>query len=391
MVAVGFVASLWLPDTTTSGYVRAALEAGLVGGLADWFAVVALFRHPLGIPIPHTAVIPRSKDGLGANLAGFMRDNFLEPAQVTERLTDVAHVDRLGRWLAEPDHAARVATHLAGLLRDVLAGQDEPAIVDRMASGMRRRLDALEVGRLAGAGLERAVLDRRHEALLDSTLEALREAVVRNRGPLRRRLGTQSPSWVPEFVDDIVFDRADEVLRKFLGEVAQDRSHELRRVLDEQLLALGERLQHDEAVQQKVHDTLGELVDQDQLREWARLWWQQLLAAVEAAADPAGDGGVLRRTAVEAVTDLGRRLQHDPELRERVRAGLEAAAPRLAATGQQEIGGIIAATIDRWDAQETSQRLEAWMGPDLQFVRINGTVVGALVGVGLHAIATAVG
>jgi uncharacterized membrane-anchored protein YjiN (DUF445 family) len=387
-VAVGFLASFALPDAAWTGWVRAALEAGLVGGLADWFAVVALFRHPLGIPIPRTAVIPNSKAGLGTNLAAFVRDNFLQDEQVVERVADPAHIDRLGVWLAEPEHAERVAAQVAGLALSALDGLEHQELVDRIVAGMRTRLEQIPVSTLAGEALQEAIRERRHVALVDSTLEGLRAALVHNRQPLRRRLGQQSPSWVPEFVDDLVFERADEVVRSFLSQVVADPKHEVRAVLDEQLLGLTKRMQTDPALQARVNGALHDAIDDDQLRTWVISWWAEVRARLLAASDPSKDGGALRQLVIDAILDLGGRLQGDEALRERVLGALRSAAPRLAQTGQQEIAGIIASTIDRWNAEETSQRLETWMGPDLQFVRINGTLVGALVGVLLHAVTT---
>lgn len=385
-VALAFVASFALPETTLTGYVRAALEAGLVGGLADWFAVVALFRHPLGIPIPHTAVIPNSKDGLGANLATFVEHNFLAGDQVSQRVADPDHVERLGDWLAQPANADRVATHAVAVAAAVMDAVDDEAAVERIVANVRTRLATLEVSQLAGRSLEAAIRERRHAALVTSTIEGLRDAVARNRGPLRRRLGEQSPAWVPDLVDDLVFDRAEQVMRTFLVQLARNEDHELRAALDEQLLAITDRLQHDEDVAARVDRAVENVVTDDLLREWVGGWWREVHEQLRVAAHADAGDATLRRLATEALVELGGRLR-DPatDLHDKVVRVLAEVAPRLAAAGQREVGSLIEATVERWDAQDTSRRLELWMGRDLQFVRINGTVVGALVGVVLHA------
>lgn len=392
LVSAGFLASFLLPDTTAVGYLRSALEAGMVGGLADWFAVVALFRHPLGLPIPHTAVIPESKDGLGANLSTFVEENFLADGQVQQRLGDPAHVERLGHWLADERNADRVATEVARVVATVLDAVDEDAVVERISAGVRRRLTALEVAPLAGQSLERAIREQRHAALVTSTIEGLRETVARNRAPLRRRLGEQSPSWVPELVDDLVFDRAEQVVRTFLAQLAANEDHELRGALDAQLLEITHRLQHDEQVGARVDRAVEEVVTDELLRRWIGGWWTEVRDRLQAAGRTENTEDGLRQLTTGALTSLGARLQDpDAELHERVVEVLQATAPQLADVGQREIGSLIESTVERWDAKDTSRRLELWLGRDLQWVRINGTLVGALVGVVLHAVTQLIG
>lgn len=388
VVAVGFLATFLLPGGTATGYLRAALEAGMVGGLADWFAVVALFRHPLGVPIPHTAVIPRSREGLGTSLATFVEDNFLAGGQVEERIADPAHVIGLGRWLADPANADRVTAYLAGAAGSVLDAVDEDEAVRQLATGVRRRLATLEVAPLAGRSLEAAIREHRHAALVTATIEGIRDTVVRNREPLRRRLGEQSPRWVPEFVDDLVFDQAEQVMRTFLGQLVANEDHELRAALDQQLLELTDRLQQDEQVGARVDQAVQDVVTDELLERWIRDLWDLLRARLDAAARSDASPETFRRLGSEALVSVGERLQ-DPAtpLHRRTLDALHAVAPRLADAGQRELGSLIETTVERWDVQDTSRRLELWMGRDLQFVRINGTVVGAMVGLVLHAVA----
>lgn len=385
-VAVGFLASFALPEGTATGFVRAALEAGLVGGLADWFAVVALFRHPLGIPIPHTAVIPRSKDGLGANMASFVRDNFVGEGQVRERLADPAHLTRLGTWLADRGNAQRLARQVAGLAATMLDTVDQDRLVNRATIAVRKRLREVPVSRLAGESLEQAIAERRHTELVTATIDGLLETLGTNRKALRRRLGQQSPAWVPVAVDDLVFDRAEQVVHTFLRQLAEDDEHELRKALDDQLLAITLKLQHDEASAARIEEQVQQVISERMVAQWVAAWWAELREAIRIAADEHAPESPLRQTVTDALVGLGERLCGDHDLRARAIATLEATAPRIAELGQDEIGTLIENTIERWDAEDTSRRLELWMGRDLQFVRINGTVVGALVGLVLHTI-----
>lgn len=373
-------------------WLRAAAEAGTVGGLADWFAVVALFRHPLGVPIPHTAVIPRSKEGLGANLTTFVEQNFLAEGQVEERLADPAHVERFGAWLVEPGNADRVTGHLAAVLAAGLDSVDEDDVVARMSASVRARLQAFDLGPVAGRAVETSVREGRHAAMVSATFDGLREAVVRNRTTLRRRLGEQSPSWVPELVDDLVFERGEQVVRTFLTQLAEDEDHELRQALDRQALELAARLQTDAEVGRRLTDAVDRAVDDELLDRWLRAWWRDLRSRVARAADADGGTDPVRAAGRDALTSVGRRLQdRDDDVHRQAVAALQGVAPRLADAGHREIGHLIRSTVDRWDAEDTSRRLELWLGRDLQFVRINGTVVGALVGLVLHGVARVLG
>lgn len=385
--AAGFVASFALPESTATGYVRAALEAGVVGGLADWFAVVALFRHPLGIPIPRTAVIPNSKDRLGTNLAGFVRDNFLRGERVRERIADPAHVRRLGAWLDAPEHAERVAIRLSQLGVAALDAVDEDDLIDRLTVAARRRLHAVPVARLAGISLEQTVREGDHDEVVVATLEGLTGMIDAHRDALRRRLAAQAPAWVPALVNDLVFDRAEEVVRNLLGQVAADPDHELRRAIDERLLAATRRLQDDDAVLAgRLDAAVKEALGDEQVRAWIADAWHDVERSLRAAADPEQRDVDLRRSLVEALRATGRQLRDGGEVQDRTVAALAAVAPRVAEVGQREVEELITATVDRWDAEDTARRLELWLGPDLQFVRMNGTMVGALVGLGLHAV-----
>lgn len=386
LVAVAFFAAEYLPDTVAVGYLRAALEAGLIGGLADWFAVVALFRHPLGIPIPHTAVIPKSKEGLGQNLATFVEDNFLAEEQVRERVADPAHLDRLAGWLGDSATADRLVARGAVVLDAVLEAVDEDDLVDRAATSLRARLAEVPTARLAGEGLQGALLEGRHDPLVTAALEGIVETMVANRPALRRRLGEQSPSWVPALLDDVVFDQAELVVRRFLQQMAAEPEHELRRALDDQLLELTKRLRTDADVQGRVGQAVQEVITDELLQEWIGRWWLDVRRLVHTAARETAHGARLRAPLVDGVLGAAHRLQYDEAWRRRAQQLLEAVAAPAASIGQREVGGMIEATVERWDAEDTSRRLELWLGRDLQFVRINGTVVGALVGIVLHAI-----
>lgn len=388
-VTVVFGLTFLLDDAVWIGFLRATAEAAMVGGVADWFAVVALFRHPLGLPIPHTAVIPESKQGLGANLATFVSDNFLDPDDLTTRLSDADLAARAGHWLESDDHAVQTAARLSEVLVSLLDDMD----ADRMATGLAdvtvRGLDSLPSVELAGRGLDAAITNGQHHQVLTAMLSRVQTAIEDNASVLRQRLYAESPRWVPPALDDIVFDRAMAGLTRFLAEVSDDPNHPVRGIVDQRLRALAESLQQDPTTAQTVRNRIRALAESPEIHDWATATWNEIATSVRASADDAGSP--LRRNLERRLLDLAARLQHDDGVRARINEWVASVAPAIARESRTEIAALVAATVDRWDPDETSDRLELWLGRDLQFVRINGTVVGGLVGLVLHAVTLALG
>lgn len=388
-VTIVFAATFFLGDATWVGFVRATAEAAMVGGVADWFAVVALFRHPLGLPIPHTAVIPHSKEGLGANLATFVGDNFLDPDQLAARIDEADLATRAGVWLADPANAEATAHRVADLLVAVVDDLDSDRMIEGLARLAERGIDSLPTARLAGRGLDAAITEGQHHQVLTAALVGIRSAIVDNADVLRRRLYQESPKWVPPALDDIVFDRAAAGLTRFLDEVAADPDHPVRGIVDQRLRDLAHSLQEDATTADAVRDHLQGLARNPAIHDWAVTTWDEIAGLVRtAAADPES---AVRADLTLRLQELGRRLREDDRVREGVNDWIASVAPAIARGSRTEIAALVSATVDRWDPDETSDRLELWLGRDLQFVRINGTVVGGLVGLVLHTITVLAG
>ncbi|MEY2425607.1 MAG: hypothetical protein QOI61_1179 [Actinomycetota bacterium] len=366
----------WVPAAV------AAVQGGMVGGLADWFAVTALFRHPLGLPIPHTAVIRERKDQFGATLGAFVQDNFLSPDIVGERIREARIADRVGAWLVDPINADTLARTLleggAGAL-DVV----EDDVVRRVLHEEIERLVAsVDVAPIAGRMLKVATDEGRHKELLDVGLRGVITFLDEQREPLRARFGQESPWWLPGALEDRLFDRIVDGALSLLQAVLVDPQHEIRGAIDERLATLADRLQHDPALAERADALKREVVGHDALREWSASLWDDMKAALREQAPDAGSA--LRIRAANAVRGIGQRLQADDELRGKLDEWAEAAGRFVVTNYRGEIGGLITTTVSRWDGEETSDKLELLLGRDLQFIRINGTVVGALAGVAIH-------
>ncbi len=366
------------------GWVQAAAEASMVGGLADWFAVTALFRHPLGIPIPHTAIIQRKKDQIGRGLGEFVQQHFLTGSVVGEHVANAEIPRRTGEWLATPANAALVADEIAVALAGMSSFVRDDEIRAAVAAYADKRLREADVAPLLSRMLGAVCESGQHQVALTAGLRGLMRFLDDNRPIFRKRLAEESPEWVPEWVDDRVFNRLFTGLQSFLADVMADDGHDLRRQFDQRLRDYAGALRSDPAKAASIDAAKLQLLDHPEVRAWLSTLWTHLKGAVLAgAADP---GSELRRTIASLTVQLGTALRDDPTLRAKVEALLQRLVGHVSARYADDIAAVISTTVARWDAEDTSRRLELQVGRDLQFIRINGTVVGALVGVLIYGI-----
>jgi uncharacterized membrane-anchored protein YjiN (DUF445 family) len=385
-MAVVFVIAFALQDEYPwLQYVRAAAEGGMVGALADWFAVTALFKYPMGIKIPHTAIIPRRKDQIGASLGEFVETNFLSEQVVQEKLASVNIARRAGEWLATPAGANRVAKEGAALIRGafkVLNDDDVQAVIEGM---VRKHLLAPPWGPPVGRMAERIFHDGHHHKLVDLLVDRAADWVDDNHETVTRLVSDRSPTWVPQFVDGLVGDKVYVEILKFVRAVQADPNHQVRQQIDKYLNDLAQDLQHDPAMIARAEDIKAQVLGDPEVRELAsRTWGTVKNALLGAVDDPDSDLTIKFKAAVR---DFGSRLVNDPELAGKVNAWIGDAAGYLVRTYRSDIAGVITDTVARWDAEETSQKIELQVGKDLQFIRINGTVVGSLAGLAIFTVA----
>ncbi len=369
------------------GYVQAGAEASMVGGIADWFAVTALFRHPLGLPIPHTALIVERKDQFAATLGQFVQANFLSADVLAERISSANLVPRLAAWLADEANAERFAGYaadaavaVAGTLRD----EDVQRII---TAELTRAIDAVEVAPLAGRVLRVAIAEGHHAELFNTILSGADGYIGGHYEELRELFEIERPRWVPEAVYRRAFDRLYARLRQRLLGMAADPNDQARQQFDAWIAGLPDRLETDPELRARGERLKRDVLGSAALRDWSSPLWQQAKEGLRAqAADP---GSELRRRLTEALAAAGQRLGSDRRLQQGLDRMIESGARALADQFHDELAGLVTGTIERWDAAETSSQLELLLGRDLQYIRINGTVVGAAVGLALHAIVLA--
>lgn len=368
------------------GYVRAFAEAAMVGGLADWFAVTALFRHPLRLPIPHTAIIPRNKDRIASTLAQFLRDNFLTPKVVARRMQRLDVAGAAGRWLANPVHAdGRIGRSAGRLAADFLESLDQERLGGMAKGAIAARLRAIDVAPLFGQALGAAIANGRHLPLLDGMIRWAAKVLDANEHMIREMVHNRAGGlmrWTG--LDETLANKIIEGLDRLLGEMAEDPGHPLRAKAEEGLERLAHDLQHKPELRDKVEAFKLEMLENQAFQRWIDgLWETSRAALLRLARDP---GRALGGRMGETLRQFGVTLQQDRKLAETINRFARRSAVGAAADYGDGIVRLVSDTIKGWDARTITGRLENAVGRDLQYIRINGTLVGGLVGVLIHTI-----
>lgn len=366
------------------GYVNAGAEAAMVGAIADWFAVTALFRHPLGLPIPHTAIIPNRKESLGESLQEFVTDNFLREDVVRERIQSAGVSRRVGEWLVSDGHSERLVAEGSRVLSDALRHVKETDVAAVIQEALIPRLKEEELSPVVGQLLEEILRDDAHRGLVDLAVDELGRWLAINEDEVAALIENRAPSWTPQWLDKRVAGWVHEQVVEWVAEIGRTPDHNARLALDRWFADLAQGLQHDADTRTRFERLKERVLSQPRVGVTSvRLWDALRRALVGSLAD---ENGLLRRRALEEIEALGRRLIDDPDLSRRIDARISDVAAYAVNNYGSEVATIISATVKRWDGKETAERIELHVGRDLQFIRINGTVVGGLAGVTIHAV-----
>ncbi|MFI0238967.1 DUF445 domain-containing protein [Streptomyces sp. NPDC016845] len=392
LVALVYVLTTWAGHSGAgawTGYVAAAAEAGMVGALADWFAVTALFRHPLGIPIPHTAIIPKKKDQLGVSLGEFVGENFLSGDVVRDRLRAVGIGSRLGTWLAEPAHADRVTEELATALRGALTVLRDSDVQAVVGEAITRRADNAEIAPRLGKMLEKVVADGGHKRVVDLVCARAHDWLVLHSDSITDAVQGGAPGWTPRFVDKRVGERVYKELLRFVTEMRDMPEHPARGAVDRFLKDFAGDLQSDTDTRARVERLKSEVIGRSEVQDLIASTWSAVRSMIVAAAED--ERSELRLRVRASLLSLGQRMATDPKVQAKVDGWVEGAAVYVVTTYRAEITSLITDTVAGWDAEHTSRKIEAHIGRDLQFIRINGTVVGSLAGLLIYTVSRAFG
>jgi uncharacterized membrane-anchored protein YjiN (DUF445 family) len=383
-MAALFIAATRLEDSHAAwGFVRAFAEASMVGGIADWFAVTALFRHPLGLPIPHTAIIPRNKDRIGDTLASFLRDNFLTPSVVARRMRRVDAAGAAGRFLASPPGGGRLREGASRLVADILQALDQERLGGMVKSAVAQRMRAMEVSPILGQSLETAIGEDRHVPIMDAIVTWTGRTLDANEDLIRAMVHERA-GWIVRLagLEAALADKIVDGLRKLTIDMAVDEKHPLRAKAEEGLARFAASLQSDPETRLKVEEWKNELIANKAVADWIEGLWENARAGLlRAARDP--DAAMAGRFG-EALRQLGETLQQDAHLKAAINQFARRAVVGAVATYGAGLVTLVSETVRSWDARTVTDRLEAAVGRDLQYIRINGTIVGGLVGLVIH-------
>jgi uncharacterized membrane-anchored protein YjiN (DUF445 family) len=367
-----------------AGYVRAAAEAGMVGALADWFAVTALFRRPLGLPIPHTAIIPTKKDLIGDSLGDFIGVNFLSEDVVRDKLRRTELARRLGAWLADEGNAQRATAELATAVRGVVTVLRDDDVQDVLEQIMVRQLMRQQWGPPMGRMLAGVLADGAHHRMVDLMCDRVFDWVRGNHDLVMRVVSDHAPTWSPKFVDEMIADKVYSEVLAFAWAVKVDQEHPMRQAVDKFLVEFAQDLQTDPETIERAEQIKHQIIAHPDVQRFIGKAWSTAKGMIlDAAGDPSS---ALRRRVADGLCAVGRRLDTDTDFRSKVDGWVEDAAGYVVRHYRAEITTLITDTVSRWDAEQTSRKVELQVGRDLQFIRINGTVVGSLAGLLIYTL-----
>ena len=384
LILAGLIYLATLDREGAWAYVHATAEAAMVGAIADWFAVTALFRHPLGLPIPHTAIIPERKNTLARSLQEFVTENFLSEEVVRTRVADADVSRRVGAWVSQPRHAERIIEEAATLVRMGLSRVRDEDVAALIESELLPRLADEPLSEVAGRLLGDVVSEQAHHGLVDIALNETYNWLSGNEDAVAAALNSRAPWWTPKWLDERVVHRLHLEATAWIGDIKDDPEHPARHALDDLLAHLADDLQHDPSTIERAERLKRRVLSQPQVATTATSLWNAIRRALIESLD-APDSAVKAR-AVTALTEFGDKLGHDEALRGRIDAYVADVAAFLVGRYGDELTTVITDTIERWDGKEAAQRIELHVGRDLQFIRINGTIIGGLAGLTIYAL-----
>ncbi len=365
-------------------YVRAFAEAAMIGALADWFAVTALFRHPMGLPIPHTAIIAKRKDEIGESLAGFVRDNFLVEDALQPRIRGIDFAIRFGGWMSQPDNARRLAGDAGAFASWFLDVFDSTALRHFLRENLQLTMRQIQITPLVGRSLDLLTAGHHHQELMNALTAVARRQLEQNKDRIRERIKTSSPWWLPKFVDQEIYDKLVAEFEDLLDRVGDESENEARQNFNDEVNRFLNALKNDPEVIARGERLKDELLSHPEIQQYFFDIWNEI--SVYLSRESSDPNSRIRRKIETGIMQFGDALLHSPEMQKQVNEWISDVVLYVVGHYRDEISAVISETVKRWDAEATSQRIEIQVGRDLQFIRINGTLVGGMVGLLIHTV-----
>ncbi len=388
LMAVIFVITTILQKSDDShwiGYVRAFSEAAMVGALADWFAVTALFHHPLGLKIPHTNLIQNKKEQIGDNLGSFVVGNFLSPQNIRPYILQLKVSNFVGEWLSKPRNQEILLHETATIVLDILHKLDDEAVVKFIANKAREMSEDVKVNRIIGNGMDYILERNEHQRVMTNLAQQIKNYIANNREMVREKVKKESYTLIPKFVDDAIADKITSGLSTFFEDVEQDESHSLRSEITRKLFAFANELKENEEWEEEFRSVRENFLKEEKLTQYSKDIWNSIKKSVSTELE--NEDSTLKKYIQKNIDELAVNLQNDEKLQYKIDHWIRVTAYKYILKNTHQFGDLISSTVGNWEGKELSDKLELEVGKDLQFIRVNGTLVGGLVGLVIYTIA----
>lgn len=384
MTVIYIGARLFHGEFVWIGFVEATAEAAMVGALADWFAVTALFRHPLGLKIPHTAIIPRRKDSIAEQFGAFVQQNFLSEEVISEKVRSMKLSRRVADWIVAPENADAIADQVTAGLSGVVKVLNDKDIQHLIESKVEGKIRSTSFAPMIGDLLTFITSGRRQQDLFDAFVKIGLSLLEDSDDQIREKVQQETPWWFPNSLDKAVYHKIVHGVSKTLYEMQVDIYHPVRVRMMQMSNEFMEDLKHSEDIRDKEIALKEDLLSQSAVRDFTQsLWGDIKTALLEQSENPDAE---LKTAIRDAVIKFGESVQADPALADKIDGWADDTARYLIRSYGHEVAGLISETIESWDPVATSERIELQIGKDLQFIRINGTIVGGLAGLTIHTL-----
>lgn len=375
-----------LPQHAAWGYIKAFAEAAMVGALADWFAVTALFNRPLGLPIPHTNLIENRKKDIGDNLGKFVVDNFLKPESIRPYVENINIAHPLANWLSKEHKINILATEIEVKFQEIIKNTDDAKIVGFISDKSKNLLQEVNVNSLVSNSLEYILKEGEHQKVLDFVFEKIKHYIIENKEFIHKRISQESAFFIPNFVDKILAEKITTGLANYMNEVATDRNHSVRTEIENQLFIFTEELKTAPHWNEKLSKIKNSILSDDNTQKYAESIWIYIKNFVTDDLSKPMNVSILKSYFKKSVLEFASQLQTDTQLQNRLNTWVQKTAYQFVLKNKNEVGQLISQTVGNWQGRELSEKLELEVGKDLQFIRINGTLVGGLVGLLIYVI-----
>jgi len=388
LMAVVFIITTILQkrmDSHWIGYVRAFSEAAMVGALADWFAVTALFRHPLGLPIPHTNLIENSKQQLGDNLGGFVVDNFLSPQNIRPYIQKLKVSTFAGEWLGKEKNQEILIRNISDIVLDILNKLDDAEVSQFISRKVSEMAGDVKLNKIVGNGIAYITEKNDHQRMVTSLSSQIKNYILENSELIKDRVRKGSYTFIPAFVDNKIADKVTTGLSDFFAEIEEDPDHEIRGLITQRIKEFSANLVEDPQWEQEFTTIKNDLLQPEKLDEYSRDIWASIKKTVTEELQQ--EDSALKTYLSKNLNEFALNLNTNETLQAKIDNWVRVTAYKYILKNTHQFGNLISSTVGNWQGKELSEKLELEVGKDLQFIRVNGTIVGGLVGLIIYTVA----